>query len=103
MRQIVFDIGISLMYVLQSKIASRDAAAAAFLRGYVRHRPLNELERSCIYYCTAARFAQSLILGLVSYSNTKNEYVLFTQVRGWEALQEMWDRGQKVTYQKWQL
>ncbi|PIK61410.1 hypothetical protein BSL78_01631 [Apostichopus japonicus] len=99
----VFDIGIAVMYALQSKTVSRDRAVASFLKGYGRVRRLNQLEKSCLYYCTAARFAQSLVFGLVNYASSKDEYVLGTQVRGWEALQEMWDRGQTVTYQKWEF
>lgn len=98
---IVYDVGISLMYVLQCNTISSDFAAGKFLLGYSRYRRLSQLEKDCLFYCTAGRFVQSLLGGLYSYSLSKNEYVLCSQQRGWNALKDIWKRGKEATYHKW--
>ncbi|KAJ8025117.1 Hydroxylysine kinase [Holothuria leucospilota] len=97
----VYDIGIALMYILQSKTPSSNSAAKHFLQGYSKYRKMTQLEKDCLIYCIAGRFVQSLLGGLFHYPIYRDEHCLFTQQRGWDALKEMWTRGKKVSFQNW--
>ncbi|KAJ8025116.1 Hydroxylysine kinase [Holothuria leucospilota] len=97
----VYDIGIALMYILQSKATSSNSAAKYFLQGYSKYRKMTQLEKDCLIYCIAGRFVQSLLGGLFHCSIYRDEYCLLTQQRGWDALKEMWTRGKKVSFQNW--
>ncbi|KAJ8025121.1 Hydroxylysine kinase [Holothuria leucospilota] len=100
----VYDIGIALMYLLQSKATSSNSsnsAAKHFLQGYSKYRKMAKLEKDCLIYCIAGRFFQSLLGGLFHYSIYKDEYCLLTQQRGWDALKEMWTREKKASFQNW--
>ncbi|XP_071821118.1 hydroxylysine kinase-like [Apostichopus japonicus] len=99
----VFDVGIAIMYILQCKVPDTDKAAMLFLRGYTKHCQLTQIERDCLYYCVAARFAQSLVYGLYHYAKHQDEYVVFSQVRGWDALEQMWSRGKDASYKCWNV
>lgn len=97
----VYDLGVAVMYLIQTKTPDIDIAAMLLLRGYLKHRKLTATEVDCLYHCVTARFVQSLISGLYNYSLRKDEYLLCTQVRGWDVLEKLWTRGQEVTYRKW--
>ncbi|XP_072029832.1 hydroxylysine kinase-like [Amphiura filiformis] len=91
---LVFDIGISMMYMAVSKPAENHPlhASAAFLAGYQHVNPLTPEELEVLHICQAARFAQSLIMGLYTYTYIQpgNDYLLLTQ-NSWPIIEDLWE------------
>lgn len=90
----VYDLAISIMYaMLRSSIVDPLDVGGHMLAGYLSRRQgaLSDAERTALWPCVAARFAQSLTMGAYAYSlDPSNPYVLDTAKRGWTLLRHMW-------------
>jgi len=89
----VYELSIAIMYCMLHSRSPLDVGGH-LLAGYLSRRPraLSALERSAVWPCVAARFAQSLTLGVYTHSlDPANDYVLKTSRRGWSLLKELWE------------
>ena len=100
----VYDVGISMMYLSLSKAAENQPlhASAAFLAGYQCVYPLTQVELEVLHVCQAARYTQSLVMGLYTYTlQPGNEYLLETQ-NGWPVLENLWGMDVEKLWKMWQ-
>lgn len=90
----VFDLAIAITYaMLQSRVVDPLDVGGHLLVGYLsrRQRALTDAERSALWPCVAARFAQSLTMGAYTYSvDPSNTYPLTTAKLGWPLLRRLW-------------
>ena len=70
------------------------------LQGFLKKYKLSEVELEVLYYCVAARFVVSLVLGLYYYSISKDPYNLITQ-KGWKQFQELWETPAEDALKYW--
>lgn len=85
----VYDVAIYMMYMM-TVCESPIEVARSCLQGFLEKGKLTQPELDVLYYCVAARFAQSLVLGLYNYAMTQNPYCVVTQKLGWKAIRKMW-------------
>lgn len=86
---LIFEIGIALTYMILQ--ANDLANGGIFLSGYTSLNPIENSEMALLKYCVAARFVQSLVMGLYTHTlHPTNEYLLVTQEKGWKLLQKLW-------------
>ncbi|XP_033107398.1 hydroxylysine kinase-like [Anneissia japonica] len=87
----IFDVGISLAYMMLTDIEDEATVCKWYLSGYESVIKLPDSEKNMIVTLIATRLVQSLLLGLQCYSiNPSNTYVLSTQEKGWKALRKVW-------------
>jgi len=90
----VYELAIAIMYfMLQSGVVDPLDVGGHLLAGYLsrRQRALTMAEKTALWPCVAARFAQSLTMGAYTYSvDPSNEYVLESAKRGWSLLRQIW-------------
>jgi len=90
----VYELAIAIMYcMLQSGVVDPLDAGGHLLAGYLsrRQRALTNAERTALWPCVAARFAQSLTMGAYTYSvDPSNEYIVERAERGWTLLRLIW-------------
>ncbi|XP_071482273.1 hydroxylysine kinase-like [Diadema antillarum] len=89
----VYDVAIAMMYIMQcSNLECKPLESSGLLlAGFLSKQCLSEEEYGVIYYCVAGRLVQSLVLGLYTFSQQpQNDYLLSTQVKGWEAVSLLW-------------
>ncbi|XP_041478845.1 hydroxylysine kinase-like [Lytechinus variegatus] len=101
---IVYDIAIAIMYVMQCTNLERDPmeSGGIMLAGYLSKHALSGDEWEALYYCIAARFAQSLVMGLYAHSQQpQNTYLLSTQKVGWQVLFDLWGQEVDDLYGQW--
>ncbi|XP_041478244.1 hydroxylysine kinase-like [Lytechinus variegatus] len=101
---IVYDIAISIMYLMQCTNLQLDPVKSGGIRlaGFLSKRALTECEWRVLYYCVAARFAQSLVIGLHTHSlQPQNDYILSSQKKGWQVLFDFWARDAQDVYSQW--
>lgn len=101
---IVYDVGIAIMYIMQCTNLERDPleSGGIMLAGFLSRHALNDDEWAALYYCVAARFAQSLVLGLYTHSlQPQNNYLLSTQKVGWQVLFDLWGQEVNDLYEQW--
>ncbi|XP_072179705.1 hydroxylysine kinase-like [Diadema setosum] len=90
---IVYDVATAIMYIMQcSNLEHKPLKSGGLLlAGYLSKQCLSEEEFGVIYYCVAGRLVQSLVLGLYTFSQQpQNDYLLSTQVKGWEIVSSLW-------------
>ncbi|XP_067948459.1 hydroxylysine kinase-like [Watersipora subatra] len=85
----VYEIGICIMYLMTVADEPMDVGGYC-LQGFLKKHALSQAELDIVYYCVAARFTVSLVLGLYYYSITKDPYVLVTQ-KSWKVFKQLWD------------
>ena len=80
----VYDIAIYIMYMMVFSAEDPIRTAGYALRGYLVNCSLTQPELDVLYYCVAARIAQSLLIGLYNFSTRHDSYFLETQNGGWK-------------------
>ncbi|XP_788471.1 hydroxylysine kinase [Strongylocentrotus purpuratus] len=101
---IVYDVAIAIMYIMQCTNLERDPleSGGIMLAGFLSRHALTDDEWAALYYCVAARFAQSLVLGLYTHSlQPQNNYLLSTQKVGWQVLFDLWGQEVNDLYGQW--
>nr|XP_054767540.1 hydroxylysine kinase-like [Lytechinus pictus] len=101
---IVYDIAIAIMYMMQCTNLERDPmeSGGIVLAGYLSKHALSGDDWEALYYCIAARFAQSLVMGLYAHSQQpQNTYLLSTQKVGWQVLFDLWGQEVDDLYGQW--
>ncbi|XP_077989321.1 hydroxylysine kinase-like [Glandiceps talaboti] len=97
----VFDAAIALMYTM---LISKEPMVSGghMLAGYLSVFSLTNLEKDLLYYCIAARIAQSVTLGMYTFSlHPYNLYLLNTQEDGWRMLNLLWKIPQEEVQKQW--
>lgn len=103
---IVFDLAMNIMYMMIVAVGQTHQldvldTGAHVLAGYSSVRSISPEERSVLKVCIAARFVQSMVLGLHFYRlEPANEYVLITQV-GWPCLRQLWNLPEEELLSRW--
>lgn len=89
----LFDVAVMLTYVLIAPTTDRSPwqNVALALAGYLDHSELELRDVAILKMLIASRLCQSLLMGLYTYQRDPgNDYVLYTQQRGWDALRQLW-------------
>ena len=102
----VFDIAISLMYILNVEDVfncERTQMAGNFLAGYHSMHPLSSEELEVLPVLVASRFCQSLVFGayISKHVDHGNEYILETAKNGWKNFEEFWKTPTEGVLQLW--
>ena len=102
----VFDIAISLMYILNVEEVlncERTQMAGHFLAGYHLMHPLSSEELEVLPVLVASRFCQSLVFGayISKHVDHGNEYILETAKNGWKNFEEFWKTPTEGVLQLW--
>ena len=65
--------------MVESKVVDFMEAGGHILAGYMKEMKLSDQEFDLIYFCVAARYATSLVMGAYAYSmEPNNEYLRVT-------------------------
>ncbi|XP_017855197.1 hydroxylysine kinase isoform X2 [Drosophila busckii] len=97
---LIFELGIAMTYMMLQ--AKQLESGGIFLAGYTSVQTISEAERGYLKYCVAARLAQSLIMGAYTHSlHPGNDYVLVTQAKGWQMLEELWRNNFETIDELW--
>ncbi|PFX11841.1 Hydroxylysine kinase [Stylophora pistillata] len=102
----VFDIAISLMYILNVEEVfncERTQMAGNFLAGYHSMHPLSSEELEVLPVLVASRFCQSLVFGayISKHVDHGNEYILETAKNGWKNFEQFWKTPREGVLQLW--
>lgn len=102
--RVIYDVAIAIMYMMTCTNLERDPIemAGILLAGFLSKNAFTIIELEALYYCVAARFIQSLTIGLYTYSlDPRNDYVLSTQEKGWEVVTNFWSRRSNEVTDQW--
>ncbi|XP_077983990.1 hydroxylysine kinase-like [Glandiceps talaboti] len=97
----VFEVGIALAYTM---LISKEPMVSSrhMLAGYLYVLPLTDLEKNLLYYCIAARIAQSVTIGMYTFKrHPYNMYLLTTQEDGWRTLNLQWKTPKEEVQKQW--
>lgn len=95
----VYDIGNCMMYIMT--VAENPIDIAGYcLQGFLKNRQLSQPELDVLYYCVAARFVVSLVLGLYYYSVSQDPYCIVTQ-KSWKVFKKLWEMSAETVLQYW--
>ncbi|XP_070543109.1 hydroxylysine kinase-like [Ptychodera flava] len=98
----VFDLAIALAYTMMQASEDPIKIGGHMLAGYLSVFPLSALERAVVYYCITSRIAQSVTLGMYSFTlHPDNKYLLITQETGWILLEKLWSTPIEEIEQEW--
>ena len=98
---LVYEIAVSMMYLGQCSEQPLDAMGR-LLAGFEAVAPLPSVERRLLRCLVAARYVQSLVLGLLTDQlHPGNGYVLNTQAKGWSLLELVWSKSQAELTSLW--
>ncbi|XP_064489314.1 hydroxylysine kinase-like [Ornithodoros turicata] len=89
----VLDVAVMLTYVVLAPTASRHCYenVAHAMTGYMQHMDLDCSDPSIFKTLICSRLCQSLVLGrYAKLLNPDNDYVLYSQRRGWKVLRKLW-------------
>ena len=99
----IFEVGMGIMYLMvESKVVDFMEAGGHILAGYMKEMKLSDQEFDLIYFCVAARYATSLVMGAYAYSmEPNNEYLRVTAKNGWPQLRRFWATPKEEVYENW--
>lgn len=102
---LIYDLALGIVYLMMEK-HSLDIwdVGGHILAGYSASLAIPKDELVVLRVCLAARVAQSLLIGYYTYQKNpvpENEYVLFTQEKGWSMLQEILSKSDEWAIDKW--
>lgn len=98
----VFELAITMCYML---IQSNNLETGAqVLAGYYSINPLSSEELLLLKLCICTRLCQSLVLGAYTYhQDPKNDYVMYTQEKGWTLLNQLNEISQDELCKIWKF
>uniref|UniRef100_A0A2M4CLV5 Hydroxylysine kinase n=1 Tax=Anopheles darlingi TaxID=43151 RepID=A0A2M4CLV5_ANODA len=96
----VFELAIAMTYMM---LESNDLDTGGLvMAGYSMIRIIPPHEKDVLRVAIAARFCQSLVLGLYTATvDSSNQYILSTQARGWNMLEALWKESDKDIQERW--
>ena len=104
----VFELAISLMYIINASKSDHSSCEPIKMAGYVfagyqSVNPLSEMEIDLLYLLTASRFCQSLVCGAYTfkYVDPGNEYLLKTAEHGWKRFEAFWKTPKEAVMKTW--
>ena len=98
---LVYEIAVAMMYL---GLCSQQPlqAMGCLLAGFESRAPLPPVERGLLRPLIAARYVQSLLLGLFTARlYPSNGYVLSTQAKGWSRLELIWFKSEAELTKLW--
>ncbi|XP_050100233.1 hydroxylysine kinase [Anopheles aquasalis] len=96
----VFELAIAMTYMI---LESNDLDTGGLvMAGYSMIRIIPPHEKDVLRVAIAARLCQSLVMGLYTATvDSSNQYILSTQVRGWNMLEALWKETDKYILERW--
>ncbi|XP_055609728.1 hydroxylysine kinase [Uranotaenia lowii] len=97
----VFELAIAMTYMM---LESGDLDTGGLvMAGYEMLRMIPDHEKQILRIAISARLCQSLVMGLYTSSlDTDNQYILTSQIRGWNLLEALWAEKDKDILERWQ-
>ncbi|ESO10891.1 hypothetical protein HELRODRAFT_185292 [Helobdella robusta] len=102
---LIFDLTCAVTYMMiENKGVLEDFVDAGgyVIGGYLKNRPISELEISLLPYCVLGRYAQTLSIS--TYTQTldpKNQHIFTTSHSGWEQLEILIKKGADEILRRW--